>query len=144
MGAWGYKSYENDHVMDCINNAQDKVVYEDKEWKGPALRLAYVKMLKKVIKNLRGIEFFEDQYYEYETLVGITMHALEVDKVLIPQMYLMKALRAAQLLLSKEEYLCTWKVATTRKNTLLREIRIMQNCLDNPQEFHVQVALGSI
>lgn len=143
MGCWGYNSYESDHVMDLIDNEHDKIENTGKKWKGPVVNLA-------LVRALNGVESYIKSWYKgdddnkNECYVGIVMYGFIECKVKLPDIYLMKALSAAVKLLYDKGYLNTFKVPGKRRDALKKEIKIIQGCLDNPEEYKIQMAIGSL
>lgn len=123
MGAWGYKSYDNDNVADEIHQS-----YWDN--KNPTTK-QIAKTLKKIFNPNK---YFCSLYEKMETRLGILVYFLDYseDKYpVIENKYLVRAMRYAQNLKKTKGYLYGWNNPYARKNSLEREIGIIKKAQKN-------------
>jgi hypothetical protein len=115
MSAWGYKSYENDNVM-------DEIPYSYQEYKNPTTK-EMSKTLQKVFNPLKS---YCSVYEKMETRLGTLIYFLENSEYpSIENKYLMRAMRYAQNLKNNKTYLSDWNNPKARKNRLNKEIKII-------------------
>jgi hypothetical protein len=123
MGAWGYKSYESDHVMDAIP-------YSYQEWKSPTTK-EMDKTLGKVFSPSKSIG---EKYELREVRLGTIVYFLENSDYQYPVIahkYLRQALDYARTLKEDKVYLDDWKNPTARKNRLNKEIKLIKEAQKN-------------
>jgi hypothetical protein len=120
MGAWGYKSYENDHVM-------DEIPYSFTEYK-QATSLQIERTLKKVFNPKRR---FYNANEKREARLGVIVYFLETNEhpypyLVIGNKYLRQAVTIARNLKKDKNYLSYWNNGKARKNRLEKEIKLIQ------------------
>jgi len=118
MGAWGYKSYESDHVMDAIP-------YSYTEYKSPTPR----EMNRTLGKVFNPSKRFFTKYMKMETRLGVVVYFLETTEEqhpVIARKYLLYSLAYARKLKKDKKYLADWKGKKSRKNQLEREIKLIK------------------
>ena len=125
MGAWGYKSYENDHTMDEI-----PPFYTDNK-RATSSQMEII--LKKVFNPKRS---FYNVNEKKEARLGVVVYFLETNEypypyTVIANKYLRQAVTIARSLKKDKNYLSDWKGSKARKNSLDREIKLIQKAQKN-------------
>jgi len=125
MGAWGYKSYESDHVMDEIPYS-----YTDSK---SATSLQMERTLKKVFNPKRR---FYNTNEKREARLGVVVYFLETNEypypyTVIANKYLRQAVTIARNLKKDKNYLSYWNSGKARKNSLDREIKLIKEAQKN-------------
>jgi len=123
MGAWGYRTYENDHVL-------DNVPYSFQEYKTPT-NSEVDKTLKKVFNPSK---IFFTKYQKMETRLGVVVYFLETEYLYRPHIarkYLLYSLAYARKLKKDKKYLADWKGKKARKNRLEKEIKLIREAQNN-------------
>jgi len=115
MGAWGYKSYDNDAVMDEIPVSL-----------GEPTKLQMEKTLKKVFNPSKR---FYSGREKMEVRLGVVVYFLNISEypnTVIDKQYLKRALTCAHNLKNDKIYLANWKGTNARKNQLNKEIQLIR------------------
>ena len=121
MGAWGYKSYENDNTMDEIPQSYY-------EYKNPSTK-QISKTLQKVFNPKK---YYCSLYEKMETKLGMVVYLLENCKCpIIENKYLVRAMRYAQNLKETKGYLYGWNNPQARKNRMDKEIGLIKKAQKN-------------
>jgi hypothetical protein len=116
MGVWGYRSFDDDIVLDWVEEYDKNVELALEK----LYEIAEKDKIQDIAKNL-------DMAH---VLVGIISYAI-YESIKVPKNYLKDGIKSAEFLLSQDVYLQNYARPTDRKASLKKEMYIMQTLIRN-------------